>query len=358
MASANSPEVLALIPARSGSKSIPDKNVRIIGGKPLIAHSIGHALAARSVGRTIVSTDSESYAELARKFGAETPFLRPAAISEDRATDLQVFEHALEWLRKDQKYQPDVCVHLRPTHPVRDPADIDRMVELLVNNPELDAVRSIVPAPETPFKMWFRGGDGLLTPVVQTGIDEPYNKPRQCLPQTYLQNASIDVVRTTVITERHSMTGQKIFGYLMNYCCDIDNEDQFARAQALLGSQAIQNSGTPDPRCNKTFVFDIDGIVATAVPTLQYDKAGPNPEVIRVINFLYQQGHRIILFTARGSLTGQDWATLTRQQMAAWGVQYHELRFGKPAADYYLDDKLLSITDLKALASDWGLDSF
>lgn len=345
-------EVLALIPARSGSKSIPHKNIRMIGGKPLLAHSIGHAREARSVTRTIVSTDSEAYAELAREWGAEAPFLRPANISGDHATDLQVFEHALDWLTRNQNYRPDLCVHLRPTHPVRSPGDIDHMVEVLHNNPDFDSVRSIATAPDTPFKMWFRDSDGVLTPVVHTQIREAYNQPRQCLPETYLQNASIDVVRSAVITEQHSMTGSRIFGYLMQDSYDIDTEDQFDRAEAVLAATHESTS-----RSRKTFVVDIDGVIATLVPSLQYENAGPNPEVIRMINFLYQQGHRIILFTARGTLSGQDWADLTRQQLASWGVMHHELRFGKPAADYYLDDKLLSISDLKALASKWGLDS-
>lgn len=349
-------EVLALIPARSGSKSIPHKNIRMIGGKPLLAHSIGHARESRSVTRTIVSTDSEAYAELAREWGAETPFLRAANISGDHSTDLQLFEHALDWLKRNENYRPDLCVHLRPTHPVRNPEDIDHMVEVLHSNPDFDSVRSVVPAPETPFKMWFRNSEGVLTPVVQTQIREAYNQPRQCLPETYLQNASIDVVRSAVITEQHSMTGARVFGYLMQNSYDIDTEDQFGRAEALMAAAACQES-TSTSRSRKTFVIDIDGVIATLVPSLKYENAGPNLEVIRIVNFLYQQGHRIILFTARGTLTGQDWADLTRRQLDSWGVMHHELRFGKPAADYYLDDKLLSISDLKALASKWGLDS-
>ena len=92
------PVILALIPARRGSKSIPDKNVRVVAGKPLLAYSIDHALRSKSVSRTVVSTDSESYAAIARQYGAETPFLRPPAIAGDESTDLEVFQHALNWL--------------------------------------------------------------------------------------------------------------------------------------------------------------------------------------------------------------------------------------------------------------------
>jgi len=117
-----SPTALALIPARSGSKSLPHKNVREFAGKPLLAHSIDHALAARTIGRVIVSTDSEHYAAIAREYGAETPFLRPAELATDHATDLVVFQHALAWLREHEDWEPDIVVHLRPTYPRRDPA--------------------------------------------------------------------------------------------------------------------------------------------------------------------------------------------------------------------------------------------
>lgn len=226
--------VLALIPARSGSKSIPDKNIRPLTGKPLMAWSIAHALSAKAVTRTIISTDSPEYAAIARQYGAEAPFLRPPEISGDMATDLEAFQHALNWLKENEGYLPDVCVHLRPTHPVRNPADIDRMVGILAGNPELDSVRSVAPAPETPFKMWFREPTGLLRPVVECDVPEAYNQPRQRLPQTYLQNASIDVVRARVILEQNSMTGRRIFGYVMDANYDIDEEAQLERARQRL----------------------------------------------------------------------------------------------------------------------------
>ena len=227
-------EILALIPARSGSKSIPNKNIRILAGKPLLAHSIDHALASKLINRIIVSTDSPAYAKIARRYGAEAPFLRPAEISQDHSTDLEAFTHALEWLKENEGYIPDVCVHLRSTHPVRRAEDIDNIIRLLLENPEIDSVRSVVPAPETPFKMWFRRDDGLLSPVVKTEIREAYNLPRQMLPQTFLQNASIDAVRTSVIMEMNSMTGQRIFGYIMDTFFDIDTDEQFQRAEEYL----------------------------------------------------------------------------------------------------------------------------
>lgn len=229
--------ILALIPARSGSKSVPDKNIRPFAGKPMIAHSIEHALAARSVDRIIVSTDSERYAEIARAYGAETPFLRPAALAADDSTDLVVFRHALEWLREHENWQPEIVVHLRPTYPTRDPRDIDRVVEILLADSRLDSVRTVAPAPATPFKMWLRDADGLITPVVDRG-DEAYNMPRQALPPVFLQNACIDAVRSRVILEQNSMTGRRIFGYVLDENLDIDTFDDLEAAQASMAARS------------------------------------------------------------------------------------------------------------------------
>jgi CMP-N-acetylneuraminic acid synthetase len=355
MSNLQSKEVLALVPARSGSKSIIDKNIRPLRGKPMLAWSIEHARSAKSVTRVIVSTDSEQYAGIARELGAETPFLRPPEFSGDMATDWEVFHHALNWLQENEGWAPDICVHLRPTHPVRNPKDIDHMVEILINHREWDSVRSVVAAPETPFKMWFRDAEGMLSPVIQTEIREAYNQPRQSLPPTYLQNASIDVVRSRVILEQRSMTGRNIHGYLMEASFDIDNEVQLEIArQHLETSNARLVAAEASPP--RTFVFDIDGVIANLVPSLDYALATPNQEAIRMVNFLYDLGHRVLLFTARGSQTGKDWSEITRHQMGEWGVKYHELRFGKPAADYYVDDRMLSIEALTALALQWGLD--
>ncbi|MCU0355710.1 MAG: acylneuraminate cytidylyltransferase family protein [Cytophagales bacterium] len=331
------PNVLAIIPARQGSKSVPHKNIRSIAGKPLLAHSIGHALAASRINRVIVSTDSELYADIARQHGAEVPFLRPEAIAQDHSTDFEVFEHALDWLKAHEQYVPDVCVHLRPTHPVRNPADIDAMIDLLLADESLDAVRSVVASPETPYKMWFMDEAGMLRPVIETDIREAYNQPRQVLPPTYLQNASIDVLRTRTLLEKKSMTGDRIRGYLMAEIHDIDHEAQLAAAEARLHGDT--NAGNHRP---KTFCFDIDGVIATLTPDNDYTRAECNRSMAAVVNALYDAGNEIILFTARGTKTGIDWAETTREQMQRWGVKYHELRFGKPAADYYIDDRMLS----------------
>src|SRR5512143_3661116 len=148
------PEVLALIPARGGSKGIPRKNIRPFAGHPLIAYSIAAGRQANSVTRVIVTTDDEEIAQVARSYGAETPFLRPVDLAQDQTLDLPVFQHALKWLAQNEGYYPQALVHLRPTTPIRPPDLVDRSVALLLAHPEADSVRGITPAHQNPFKMW------------------------------------------------------------------------------------------------------------------------------------------------------------------------------------------------------------
>lgn len=333
--------VLAIIPARSGSKSVQHKNIASINGKPLMAYSIEHARQCKLITRVIVSTDSEYYGEIAKAHGAEVPFIRPAEISDDHSTDLETFQHALRWLKIQEGYVPDICVHLRPTCPVRKVEDITAMINLLLVNSEADSVRSVTPAKETPYKMWFVEKSGQLSPAIRDeNFPEGYNMPRQRLPVAYLQNAAIDVMRTSTVMEKNSMTGSIILGYKMAEMFDIDYAHELTNATEALSSRNNLDAES------KTFCFDIDGVVAQLSPNNQYNLAQPNLEVIEKINRLYREGHTIILFTARGTKTGIDWQEVTRNQMDTWGVHYHELKFGKPAADYYIDDRSIDISKL------------
>lgn len=225
--------VLAIIPARSGSKSVKDKNIRLMNGKPMLAYSIEHALSSERINRVIVSTDSEKYAQIAKKYGAEVPFLRPEEISGDKSLDIEVFEHALKFLKDTEGYEADIVVQLRPTYPIRNVKDIDNMVDILINNRSVDSVRCIAAANEVAYKMWFLKEDGMLEPILKD-IPEAYNMPRQELPKIYYQNACIDVTRPEVILEKHSMSGERIQGYLMEHNFDIDTEEEFQRAEAYL----------------------------------------------------------------------------------------------------------------------------
>ncbi len=131
------PEVVAIIPARGGSKGIPRKNIRFFAGHPLVAFSIAAALQAEMVTRVIVSTDDEEIAQVSRRCGAEAPFLRPAEFAADNTMDLPVFQHALTWLAEKEGYHPDAVLHLHPTSPVRPKGLLDKAIHLLLDHPEL-----------------------------------------------------------------------------------------------------------------------------------------------------------------------------------------------------------------------------
>ncbi len=211
-----SSEVLAIVPARGGSKGIPRKNLLILGGKPLIAHSIEHALASRYITRTIVSTDDDEIAEVARTHGADVPFMRPRELARDQSPDIDLFRHALEWLRDREGYQCDLAVHLRPTVPIRRVPLVDRAIELMFGAADADSLRSVSRAAQTPFKMW-RILNGHLEPLLQMpGVAEPHSLPRQELPDVYWQNGYIDIVRPDVVLSLGTMAGARIIPFVLD----------------------------------------------------------------------------------------------------------------------------------------------
>jgi N-acylneuraminate cytidylyltransferase len=236
-------EVLALIPARGGSKSIPRKNIIDFAGYPLIAYSIAAGLAAEMITRVIVSTDDEEIAMISCRYGAETPFLRPAKFSQDQTPDLPVFRHALEWLVENEGYQPDIVVQLRPTSPFRRVHHIDGAVLRLIERPDADAVRTVCEPFQNPFKMWRIGSDGVMIPLgTELGVPvEPYNQPRQILPQVYWQTGYVDAAWADTILTKNSMTGDTILPLIIDPSewVDIDSPDDWHRAERLIESGEI-----------------------------------------------------------------------------------------------------------------------
>ncbi len=265
-----SPPVLALIPARGGSKGIPGKNIKPLGEHPLIAYSIAAGLAADGVTRVIVSTDDDSIAEVARTYGAETPFMRPAEFAQDETTDLPVFRHALGWLAENEGYRPKVVVQLRPTSPFRPPGLVDQALAVLVENPQASSVRGVVPSGQNPYKMWRLAESGALEPLLDSPFEEPYNMPRQALPPTYWQTGHIDAVRPAVI-EDGSMSGERIFPVHIDprYLVDLDNLLDWERAEWRLKDPSLDivHPEGRRPRARRLFpgqvdlvVFDFDGV--------------------------------------------------------------------------------------------------
>jgi YrbI family 3-deoxy-D-manno-octulosonate 8-phosphate phosphatase len=263
-------EVLAIIPARGGSKSILRKNAQNFVGHPLLAYSIAAGLQAKSVSRVIVSTDDESIAEIARQYGAEAPFLRPAEFAQDETLDLPVFQHALNWLAEEEGYRPDVIVQLRPTSPLRPRDLVDRAVEKLLKHADADSVRGVVPAGQNPYKMWRFAGQEAMQPLLKAkGIAEPYNAPRQKLPLTYWQTGHIDAVRARTITKKSSMSGEVIWPVLIDprYTVDIDTMNDWRRAEWLATSGELDlvwpgKAPRPMPKKVKLLIMDFDGVMS------------------------------------------------------------------------------------------------
>ncbi len=229
-------EILAVIPARGGSKGIPKKNIKILAGKPLIAYTIEEAKKSRYTDRIIVSTDSEEIAEVAKSYGADVPFLRPKRLARDKTPDLPVFLHALKWLKKNRGYAPDLVVHLRPTSPLRKAQHIDEAIEILEKYKDADSIRGVCIPTQNPFKMWRIRGSYMKPLIRFNKFKEPYNAPRQSLPPVYWQNGHIEVARYETITKKHSMTGDKILPYIMNqkYSVDIDSNVSIKLAEIIL----------------------------------------------------------------------------------------------------------------------------
>ena len=227
--------ILALIPARGGSKGIPQKNIKLFKGKPLIQYSIEHAKNSKYINRIIVSTDNNEISSIAKKCGAEVPFLRPSNISQDLSTDYEFFVHCLEFLKQTEQQIPDIIVQLRPTYPLRKLEILDDTINKFISNyQEYDSLRTVIPSEKSPYKM-YTVKDDVLMPLFMNvgGLDEPYNLCRQELPQTYLHNGYIDIVKGSIILEQHTISGSKIYPYIMSpeEYHDIDTLDDWEDAE-------------------------------------------------------------------------------------------------------------------------------
>jgi N-acylneuraminate cytidylyltransferase len=228
--------ILALIPARGGSKGIPRKNLLMLGGKPLIAYSILQAQESKRITRVIVSTDDDEIAEVARQWGAEVPFMRPAEYAQDLSPDIDVFRHCIEWLRDHEQYTPEMIVHLRPPGPVRRVEHIDEAIGMLIDHPDADALRSVSMATQTPYKMWHFTPEGTMEPVLRLeGVPDSQSIPRQRLPIAYWQNGYVDVVRPRAIMEYQSMWGRRVIPYLVeDDLFEIDYPEHIPAVEAAL----------------------------------------------------------------------------------------------------------------------------
>lgn len=263
-------EILAVIPARGGSKGIPRKNIKNFAGYPLIAYSIQAAVNSKYVTRTIVSTDDVEIAEVAKNYGAEVPFLRPPEFAQDSSLDFPVFENLLQTLMDTEDYKPNIVIQLRPTSPIRPHNLVNDAIEIMLSDPDIDSVRGVVPSGQNPYKMWkINPKSGLMEGLLTVeGIEEPYNSARQALPDTYWQTGHIDVIRTNVILDQKSMSGKKIKPIHIHpdFTVDLDKPSDWQKAEWQVWYGGLDmvvpgNRRRPLPDRVDLVVFDFDGVM-------------------------------------------------------------------------------------------------
>jgi CMP-N,N'-diacetyllegionaminic acid synthase len=234
--SSAAPRVLAVVPARGGSKGIPRKNLQLLAGRPLVSHAVETALATSLVSRVLCSTDDPDIAEAARAAGAEVPFLRPSELAQDHSEDWAVFKHALDWLVKHDAWQPNLVVNLRPTSPLRTPTHVDRAIQLLLET-GADSVKAVCLARQHPHKMWLRRPDGRIEPFLKTAfrLARGPDVPRAQLEDVYWQNGVVDVTRREMILEHGIMIGPRVAGLVVKPedSIDIDTPLDLALAELL-----------------------------------------------------------------------------------------------------------------------------
>jgi N-acylneuraminate cytidylyltransferase len=217
------PHVVSIIPARSGSKGIRDKNLQQISGKSLLEWSILASLSSEQIHRTIVSTDSEIYAEICKKAGAEVPFLRPAEISGDTANDFQFISHAMSYLDTKSRGS-DFIVHLRPTTPIRNPKIIDRAIEEFRENAgDKSSLRSVHEMGESAYKTFELSNTGELLAVFTKSSDvDSSNNARQDFPKTYIANGYVDVLSCEFIRRNGQIHGPRVSAFITEPVLEVD----------------------------------------------------------------------------------------------------------------------------------------
>lgn len=232
--------VIAIIPARCGSKGVPGKNVIPVGGHPLMAWSIAAALEAPSIDRVVVSTDSPEYAELARSYGAEAPFLRPDALSGDGAMDRDFMVHAMEWLRTHEGAAPEWWVLLRPTTPLRDPAVLDEAVAR-VTSAGPQGLRSAHACPESPFKWFRRNSEGHFIGLItdDTAIDA-FNLPRQAYEQVYVPNGYVDIAHRDIVLGSTGLFGDPVIAFETEMTLEVDTQAELDLIRSQAGDHPLK----------------------------------------------------------------------------------------------------------------------
>jgi CMP-N,N'-diacetyllegionaminic acid synthase len=229
------PSAIALIPARSGSERVPQKNVRLLGGHPLLAYAIATARQAGVFERVVCSTDSGKIAEIAQRYGAEVPFLRPAELATSTSPDIEWITHTLE--RIDERY--DLFGIVRATNPFRGPDAFLRGMRQLLATPEADSIRAVEPVKQHPGKMWVVDGKTMRPLLEQSHLDVAWHAGQyQALPQIFVQNSALEIAWTRVVSQTATREGRVVAPFFTHghEGFNVDDEEDWARARTLVES--------------------------------------------------------------------------------------------------------------------------
>ncbi|MCB9252181.1 MAG: acylneuraminate cytidylyltransferase family protein [Flavobacteriales bacterium] len=236
-------KILAIIPARSGSKGVPDKNIRQLNGKPLLVHSIEAARECTYIKDIMVNTDSDLYANIAKANGAEVPFLRPEHLSGDFATSIDVVVHTLNYYKGLNIHFDAVCL-LQPTSPFRRPGFVDEAIKVFIES-GADALISVIPVPHEYNPHWVFEPDNEDHLKISTGESKIITR-RQDLPAAYIRDGSIYITLTSVLLNEHSFYGNKLT-YVLNdakYHVNIDTESDWLKAEEVANNFPFNDQGT------------------------------------------------------------------------------------------------------------------
>lgn len=238
----STPSIIALIPARAGSKRVKDKNIRPLAGHPLIAYTISAALESGVFDAVVVSTDSQEYADIARHYGAEVPFLRPADLAGSLSPDIEWVEYTLARLSEEGRAY-DCFSILRPTSPFRKPETIRRAWTQFSEAEGIDSLRAVEKCAQHPGKMWVIRGERMSPLLPFSPEEQPWHSSQyQALPEVYVQNASLEIAWTQVVFETHTIAGHVLAPFLTegDEGLDINQEEDWWYAEYLVTNGLTQ----------------------------------------------------------------------------------------------------------------------
>ena len=241
------PTIVALIPARAGSKRVLDKNIRSLAGHPVIAYTIAAALQSEIFSDVIVSTDSERYAEIARYYGAQVPFLRPPELASDVSPDIEWLAYTLEKLEEEgRKY--DCFSILRPTSPFRLPETIQRAWQAFLAEEGVDSLRAVEKCRQHPGKMWVVRGNRMMPLLPLSPPEQPWHSSQyQALPEVYVQNASLEIAWTRVVLKERTIAGTVLMPFLTEGYegFDVNNPYDWFLAEHLVANGDVNLPAVP-----------------------------------------------------------------------------------------------------------------